>query len=268
MHPTDINRRFFYATPRHAATYDETIGWVAPLYGVLHDTILRLVADDVKQHRGPYYILDIGCGTGAESIGLLKAHRNIHLVAMDLSGAMLDELRKNLAKHGIAESRVDFIEGDILGYGGNPQRLKACLPARVRRRGFDAVISAFTLHHFSKDEKLKAYRRAHDCLAAGGLLLNGDLYDYEGESRFMTKFALEFDRDWIELHFAKGAKAERNEERRAELLQLGRAWTRHYFVDNTCHSVSRQAAMLRRIGFKQVATPFRYFQMGLLWARR
>ena len=256
-------RRFFYAM-LEANLYDATIEWVCPYYRLLHDTLVELVGIHIAQRpkgtaQDPYYVLDIGCGTGAESLTLLENFRFLKVVGVDLAGPMLEQLQEKIEKRKVASDRFTFVEADFLTDSCLSGRLQAHLPPKARKRGFDAIISAFTLHHFSAQQKRVAYRRVYDCLARGGVLLNGDLFNYEGESSRMSTAALDFEVKWIRDHFADAAKSD------PHMKDLCAKWVAHYYNDNSCNSITTQMKMLRDAGFREVANPFRYWQVGLLW---
>jgi release factor glutamine methyltransferase len=59
-------------------------------------------------------VLDIGTGSGAIAIAVVKQHRTAQVTAVDVSAAALDVARANAQKHGVAE-RVSFVEGDLFG---------------------------------------------------------------------------------------------------------------------------------------------------------
>ncbi len=256
-------RRYFFAMAE-ANLYDATIESVCPQYKLLHDTLVELVRLHVSRrgHRSdqsPYFVLDIGCGTGAESLSLLKKFPFVKVVGVDLAGPMLDQLKEKLKGHRIARDRFDLFVADFLSDSCDPSRLVARLPKKAQKRGFDAVISAFTLHHFTDQQKRFTYRRIYDCLASGGVMLNGDLFNYESESPRMSKAALDFDVKWIRDHFAASAK------KQPKMRELCEQWVDHYYNDNCYSSVTAQIKMLRAARFSEVANPFRYWQVGLLW---
>jgi ubiquinone/menaquinone biosynthesis C-methylase UbiE len=265
---TEKRRRFFYAM-LEAKLYDATIEWVCPYYRLLHDTLVALVGLHIaKRPKGsaqnPYYVLDIGCGTGAESLSLLEKFPFIEVVGVDLAGPMLEQLQEKLEKRKVASGRFTLVEADFLTDSCLSGRLQAHLPKEVRKRGFDAIISAFTLHHFTVHQKRIAYRRAHECLARGGVMLNGDLFNYERESPQMSTAALEFEVNWIRDHF-RDAPENDVPMSVARRKDLSAKWVAHYYDDNSYNSVTTQMNMLRAVGFREVANPFRYWQVGLLW---
>ncbi len=78
-------------------------------------------------------ILDIGCGPGDIPIRLAKAKSSVYIVAVDASDVMVRLANDAVEKADLAR-RVRIAEGRIPGL-------------KVRRGGFDAIISKDLLHH-------------------------------------------------------------------------------------------------------------------------
>ena len=78
-------------------------------------------------------VLDIGCGPGDIPIRLAQARSSVYIVAVDASDVMVRLANDALDRAGLAR-RVQIVQGRIPGL-------------RVRRGGFDAIISKDLLHH-------------------------------------------------------------------------------------------------------------------------
>lgn len=289
--------KFFYAEAE-AGMYDGTVELVVPQYRLMHETMIDLLKYHFRIYprRRPWRvgpeeihgtILDIGSGSGAESIRVMKEFPNIRIVAVDLCSPMHDRFRENykaaFSSNIALDERCTLVEGDILNDSGSPENLLSHLPPEERDEGYIAVITAFTLHHLSTDEKPEAFRRIYDMLEPGGVMINGDLLDYCSPE--LKKYARDFDNHWIESQFEhpdpRFTEAQSiPEEKRRELSTL---WLTHYEKDNLLDPVEGtewidpslveepslgQAKMLRDIGFRQVGCPFRYWQVGILWAKK
>lgn len=276
MSKRDGVRKLFFAE-LDAGMYDQTIELVVPLYRLMHETLIQLLRNHFEDFQASITVLDIGSGTGAETIGVLEEFPNANVVAVDLCGPMHTQLRKNFLAHFGSqirfEERCTVIEGDILGDECQPERLKALASGSD---GYDVVISAFTIHHLTQSEKARVYRRIHEALVPGGLFLNGDLFSFQ--SNRLARQALKFDLDWIDSRFdapepefasAKGVRLDQRTELRDR-------WKEHYTehnitepvessIDAKGHAVG-QASLLAESGFSEVAVPFRYWQVGILWA--
>jgi len=262
----------------------------------MHETIIELlkchfrVTQHVEPDQANGSILDAGSGTGAESIRVMKEFPNLAVVAIDLCKPMHREFHKNLkAVFGPSFSinssqRWVLIEGDILGREGSQDSLRDFLPVNEQGTGYKAVITTFTIHHLKAAEKRQAYRQFYDVLEQGGVMINGDLFTYQSPD--LRAFANDFDVRWIMRQFENPEPQfkEAASIRKAKRRELSKLWLRHYKRDNILDAIEGgkeggnsssaepnlrgQAGMLRDIGFRQVGNPFRFWQVGILWARK
>ena len=273
-------RRFFYAEAS-AGLYDRTVELVVPKYGDLHDTALRLLRHSLlseKSCNDRLAILDIGSGTGADSIALLREFPNAHVVAVDFCEAMQDEHRrrmKQLDDEGSSlSSRCSLVLGDVLGDLESADALLALLPRSHNGQGYSAVTTALTVHHFTHLEKMRFYRTAYEILDEHGVFLNADLFSYA--DRGVDELSLAHDLDWIRRQFDQ--PSEKFRDARA-LSRQRRSWLRdrwlyHYTHDNRCEPIEDpigrpgQAQMLRDAGFIGISAPYRFFLSGILFAQK
>ncbi|MGH9062625.1 MAG: class I SAM-dependent methyltransferase [Acidimicrobiales bacterium] len=109
--------------------------------------------------------VDLGAGSGQLTIPL--ARRVGHVLALDISPAMVDLLRANAASAGVTniETRVGPIEGIDLP------------PASV-----DLVVSNYALHHLRDPDKARAVRTAVTWLRPDGRVVIGDMMFGRGAS--------------------------------------------------------------------------------------
>lgn len=106
----------------------------------------------------PVSFLDLGCGTGLEIERVFRACPNAKVTGIDLSQGMLDVLQEKLKDysdrlHLICSSYFD------VDFGQNT---------------FDYVISTYSLHHFSPEEKHSLYKRIVAALKPDGQYIEGD----------------------------------------------------------------------------------------------
>lgn len=102
--------------------------------------------------------LDIGCGTGG--FARMLAQRSTHVLALDLSPAMIRVAQARSAGFPNITYRV----ADVLNWPWPAER-------------FDCVASIATFHHLPMEPMLASIKAA---LKPGGLLLILDLYDAQG----------------------------------------------------------------------------------------
>ena len=275
---SDCRKKFFYAES-DAGMYDYTIECVVPQYKLLHDAMLWLLTQHFSQHHNlepkkvKGTVLDIGSGTGTESILLLRKFPHLKVVALDLCNKFMAPIFKanyieSFQGKNDIDKHVQFVTGDFLADAGNPKSLLDKLNkfSNGDEKRFSAIISAFTIHHFSQSDKQVAYDRIYSLLKPGGIFFNADLFNYEADT--LKKYADRFDIEWIKnqfrnpaKEFVKSLKVDIKERNR-----LSKLWLEHYMNDNILHSATLQKKFLLDAGFSEVGIPFRYFQVGLLYA--
>jgi len=87
-----------------------------------------LVLSSLPEERSPY-VLDLGTGSGALALSLLKERKGILLVATDISGEALAVAKHNARRMGVLDALM-LVRGDLFG------------PFRLRQEGiFDLIVS-------------------------------------------------------------------------------------------------------------------------------
>ncbi len=120
------------------------------------DALSTLVREVVKAK--PARILELGVGTGNLTHMVLLSHRPDYYLGVDNSGEMIETARRKLGPVGGLELREANIQ-DLVFY-----------------EEFDAIITNYTLHHLSHEDKREFCSRAHRWLRKGGVLLYGDVF--------------------------------------------------------------------------------------------
>ena len=105
--------------------------------------------------KPPKRILDLGCGTGIELERIFERYPNISVTGIDLSQGMLDILEERYKGKDIKLLCGSYFDLDFEGT-------------------YDYVISTYSLHHFTRDNKEKLYRKIYDVLEPGGYFIFGD----------------------------------------------------------------------------------------------
>ncbi len=212
-----------------------------------------------------YHVLDIGSGTGAEALPLLKTVESLNLTALDLCAPMHEILLTNAKNQRIDNNRIECVLGDIL----SDVTFRQLQEKATHRGGFDLIISAFTIHHFSESEKQSCISKIASLLKNGGSLLLGDLFCYSPESPWMSATIANYEHEWIKGNFENAARVQEdmgNVSEASKLRMMSELWINHYKYDNILHSVPSHLQMLQKASFTLIANPFRYWQVGLIHA--
>lgn len=265
MSPNEIRRKFFYAM-HDAKMYDATIELVVPFYTEMHRLIQQL-AGEHHAFLSDKLAFDVGAGTGADSIMLLKEIPDLCIVGIDLCEPMLEIFRAKAADAGIAGERFSVYVADALQDDAYI-RAREIASNEFGGRSFGLAFSAFTIHHFTPEEKRDVFQRIHDLLLPGGIFILGDLFNCNGESPWMTDAILNFEIQWMDKCFSDAIEKETDSFRASSLKALRENWIQHYLKDNKLSSVSEHFEMLRDSGFAEVANPLRYSQVGVVWAKK
>ncbi len=101
-------------------------------------------------------LLDLGCGTGLELERLFHQCPGLHVTGIDVSEAMLSVLK---AKY--PGKNLQLICGNYFD-------------AALGEEAFGYVLSTYSLHHFTKDQKLTLYQKIHSALKPAGIFVLGD----------------------------------------------------------------------------------------------
>ncbi len=110
----------------------------------------RLVPEGTKS------LLDLGCGTGLELDFIFPRFPDLAVTGVDLTQAMLDELRR---KH--PDKTLTLIRGSYFD-------------VPLGENAFDAAVSFQTMHHFTAEKKRGLYERVRKALRPGGVYIECD----------------------------------------------------------------------------------------------
>jgi tRNA (cmo5U34)-methyltransferase len=140
-----------------AAGYDQAAAHIHPHYLAIQDVILDAL--QVAKIDGGM-IVDLGGGSGRLAERIAERFPQAQVIVVDQSEPFLAIAGRRLEKFG-AHAK--------------------CIVARLQDRWEDqllgrpaALVSMSAIHHLIPDEKRDLYRRCHDVLVPGGILLNGD----------------------------------------------------------------------------------------------
>lgn len=140
-----------------AAAYDAAAEHVHPHYFEMQEAILGLLPFPTDAE---FLLVDAGGGSGRLVEKFLQRFPRARAVIIDQSEAFLDLSRRRLAPFGPrAGCRLQRLQEDWTTVLPEPPW---------------AIVSMSAIHHLDPAEKQTLYRRCHDALAPGGVLLNGD----------------------------------------------------------------------------------------------
>jgi tRNA (cmo5U34)-methyltransferase len=122
------------------------------------DGFYGAVAGALPQSDEPLRILDLGCGTGLELSFLFGRLPQARVTGIDLSGAMLDQLRDTYRDR---MGQITLIRDN---YAACP----------LGESYYDHAVSVQSLHHFPPEEKTAVYRNIARALRPGGAYAEGD----------------------------------------------------------------------------------------------
>ena len=116
-------------------------------------------------------ILDLGCGTGLELDEIFKRLPHVSVVGIDLTQAMLDQLKQK------------YLDKDIRLIYGN------YFDIDLSENTFDTAISFQTMHHFPREDKVGLYRKIHKALKSNGVYIEADymITDQSLENKLHTE---------------------------------------------------------------------------------
>jgi tRNA (cmo5U34)-methyltransferase len=203
-----------------ASRYDKRRQVVLPCFDDFYGSILRALPFKPEQ---PIQVLDLGAGTGLVGALILGVFSKASLWAVDVSQKMLAKAEERFAEDGRVTCRV-------LDYGTDP------LPG-----GFQAVVSALSIHHLSHPDKKLLFRKAWDALEPGGIFINADLV--KGATSEAERFYQEAWRDHLEQSGLSRQELDEIYERMTYDITAG---------------LQEQQAWLQGAGFKDVVCLYKY----------
>jgi tRNA (cmo5U34)-methyltransferase len=213
----------------HAPQYTALRRRLVPVYDRFYGAVVEVLdALLPPTRREPPRILDLGAGTGLLSAHILGTFPGAEIDLLDASEPMLAEARSHL---GGAVRAVHV--ADMAGP----------LPAGP----FDAIVSALAIHHLEHADKRALMRRAHDCLAPGGVFVNAEqLSAPDGQ---LTEI---YERRWADECRALGASEQELADARERM--------RH----DRCIDLEPQLRWLREAGFDPVDCVYKHWRFGVM----
>lgn len=213
-----------------AAEYDSTFLRIIPRYREL----LAALADTLPFPAGSSFsAIDLGCGTGNVSRGVLDRYPGARMTCVDISPKKLEMTRKKLG-HGVAVVQADLNDYDFSGK-------------------YDAVVSSLALHHFADDaRKLAFYRKIHAALVPGGVFVNADIV--QGSDPALQDLYM---RKWREFMLETIPEEE-----------VDGKWLVGHRSGDRPAKLTTHLAMLHECGFTGIDVVYKYYNYAVFTAKR
>jgi SAM-dependent methyltransferase len=141
-----------------------------PGHGVVSAVIARMIApavEDVRRRTSGRRVrlLDAGCGTGEQALGMARAFPDVEVVGVDLSVASLEMARSLAAR----ETRRRHKRGERDQSGGVRFERRDLTQPLADLGTFDVIVSVGVLHHLP--EPARGFERLREIIAPGGAFL-------------------------------------------------------------------------------------------------
>lgn len=147
---------------KFSTTYDKEVA-DSPYFSTFDRVVLgRWIRNNLKPGQ---CVLDVGCGSGVQSIAIAK--QQINVVGVDLSEEMLVIAKRKVDELGIAQY-VDLVVGDAENIS-------------LRNDVFDAYFMVGTLHHVKSPEMV--VKSATEKIKKGGSVFTSD--NHKSDVRFL-----------------------------------------------------------------------------------
>jgi len=140
------------------------------------DEYYKNISTPIKPSNNGITILNLGCGTGLELVGVFKRAPNAHLHCLDLSKNMLTKMNERFGNESVKittyqESYLDF---------------------DFTTNSYDYIIASATLHHLLDTEKLSLFPKIWRSLQDKGTFILGDYYVSKTEVKSLLKIYNEY----------------------------------------------------------------------------
>ena len=151
---------------------------VAQDYDEVHTAIIdggneyyQNISTPIKPSSNGIMILNLGCGTGLELVGVFKRAPNAHLHCVDLSQNMLKIMNERFCNESF---KITVYQESYLNF-------------EFPINKYDYIIASATLHHLLDTEKLNLFPKILRSLKDKGTFILGDYYVSETEVKSQLK---------------------------------------------------------------------------------
>lgn len=226
--------------------YLEGVRGAVPLAAEQIEVMLRIVREMSPDVRT---FLDLGCGDGVLGRAILAQFPSAKGVLLDFSEFMVEQAK---AKTAVGSNAVEFVVVDYAQKGWTIN-----LGAT---KGFDVVVSGFSIHHQPDEKKQEIYREIYDLLNPGGVFLN--LEHVASASKLGERM---FDNYFVDAlyDFHQAAGSDRSRDDLAEEY-----YHRPDKAANILAPVAKQCGWLEEIGYIHVDCFLKVFELALFGGQK
>ena len=196
--------------------------------------ILKSFYRHFLSERGQNRILDLGCGDGIITHGLLKIDDSISATLIDGSEDMLNKARERLKEvkniQYIHASFQELLEKDILN------------------SKFNFIVSSMAIHHLTMEGKRSLFRKIHSYLNGGGYFVNIDVVLAPTDP--LDIWYMELWQEWMD---EKKALLEIKGEPSTDIVKRYKD-----LEENKPNTLNAQLNAMKEIGFKDVDCFYKY----------
>jgi tRNA (cmo5U34)-methyltransferase len=216
-------------------------------YDQLEENVASLLSHETsRQMSSVIDVLEIGCGTGITTERILKVDPRIHVTAIDISPAMIEQAKNNLREY-VARRKVKFVEQDALDY--------LTFVSPFSDKLIDYVVSVSTIHNIPRNDRSALYTGIYRSLRIGGAFINGDKIAQDDPEEHER--CLSYDLALLD-----------------KMVELGRPdlkteWAMHYLRDNQEDFILREGEFvrdLRAAGFADIRKIYRQYTGAVIMA--
>ena len=196
--------------------------------------ILKSFYRHFLSERGQNRILDLGCGDGIITHGLLKIDDSISATLIDGSEDMLNKARERLKEvkniQYIHASFQELLEKDILN------------------SKFNFIVSSMAIHHLTMEGKRSLFRKIHSYLNGGGYFVNIDVVLAPTDP--LDIWYMELWQEWMD---EKKALLDIKGEPSTDIVKRYKD-----LEENKPNTLNAQLNAMKEIGFKDVDCFYKY----------
>lgn len=211
-----------------AKEYDVNRKKFIPCFDDYYKHTTKLILSSINT---PQRVLDLGAGTGLLTYYWFKECKTAEYVLVDIAKEMLEVSEKRFK--GLVN-----IHHQVLDYTN-----------QLPDGGFDAVISALSIHHLDDIKKVELFHRIYAALPAGGVFVNYD--QFCAGTSIMNKW---FDTYWEKQLYNSGLTPKDIER-----------WKERRGLDKEC-SVEKEVEMLYQCSFSNVKCLYSYHKFSVIIA--